>query len=199
MDGGSNFLPITVSAAIALFLVREVLEGWRRWRGNARKRIALRNLLARECELNLWALKCLHRAVRAAREALRTDPPQPFFIEIKRGGHDYWRHAYASGELRQGGSLPPARKTTMEGAALTLAELDRDLFKALEGALDAIAEMDHVRGTLIDLTETEDELMKGLFGSFTGYAFEEMHLIYAGLNGLYKECTGRRLATAKIR
>jgi hypothetical protein len=64
MEWLPSILPVTVVAAITLFVLKEVLEFIKRWRADRRKGQAYRKVLARECELNLWAQWRLKETLR---------------------------------------------------------------------------------------------------------------------------------------
>src|SRR6185295_8692415 len=147
-----GLLPAAAVAAIVLFMIRELLEWIRRRTAHSRQIGALKKLLARECELNLWTMNSLKHALESADGAIRADPPRRVTINKAPSGHERWREFDDQGDIWGGGPLPMVRRNSMEGAALRIAELDGKLFSALELGLEATAELDHLRGSLIDYT-----------------------------------------------
>jgi hypothetical protein len=194
-----GLLPVTVFAAIILFLTREVLESVRRTSANKRKIGALKKLLARECELNLWAMNCLKEALQSADEALSDEPPGSMVVNRAPSGQEHWEQRDSEGRMRRGGALPAVRRAMMESTALGVAELDRRLFSALEAALESTAELDHARGTFVDFADTTDPLEADHFGGFVEWALEQFGGVYDGMNSLYEACTRKKLEKPRLR
>jgi hypothetical protein len=199
VERAGGLLPATVLVALVLFVARELLEWRRRSRANLRKTEAIKKLLARECELNLWTHRSLKDALEHAEETLNSKPPGTITIRRMPSGHDRWEYAAGDGESRGGGSLPPVRRTIMEDATLPVAELDRRLFAALEAALDATAELDHLRGSFVNYADDAEPLGDEFFVGFVEWALGEFDEIYDGLNTLYLACTNRKLEKFRLR
>lgn len=199
MNWSANLLPATVTAAILLFIARETLEWFRRRKANRRKVNAMKRVLARECELNLWTMNSLKEALETALKGLTADPPGRIKITRAPSGNEHWEYRHSVGFVERSGSLPSVRRSTMEGLALGLAELDRRAFIALERALEATAELDHLRGTLINFADDADPVDKDFFGAFLEWALEQFDQIYSGLNALHVVSTGSQLVRARLR
>ena len=80
MESFSSILPATVVAAVVLFVLKELFEGVRRYRGDQRKKQALRSLLARECELNHWTIKSIRDIVETIRDESKDGAQFEFII-----------------------------------------------------------------------------------------------------------------------
>ena len=194
-----GLLPATVFAALFVFVARELLEWRRRSRANQRKIEALKKLLARECELNLWTHRSLKDALEHADDTLKSNPPGTMAIQRTPSGHERWEYIAGDGESRGGGFLPSVRRSIMEGATLSVAELDSPLFAALEAALEATAELDHLRGSFVNYAEDAEPLGDEFFIGFVEWALGEFDVIYVGLNTLYVACTGNMLVNFRLR
>ena len=65
----AQYLPITVTTAIALFVIKEVLDHKRKGRERLRKLNAIKLLLSQELEKNYWALISFFRVLVEIKEA----------------------------------------------------------------------------------------------------------------------------------
>lgn len=88
MERLAPLFPVTVVAAVVLFVAREVVEDIKRRRANARKGRAFRTLLARECELNHLAHKRLTEALLKIQEAFRDGVAADYKISSQ--GPEIW-------------------------------------------------------------------------------------------------------------
>ncbi len=86
LAGAGDFLPATVIVAIILFFVKELLEVNRRRKANARKRLAIRRLVADEIERNNWTIKRLREGIselEQATEELKGTKPKSLEEKLK--------------------------------------------------------------------------------------------------------------------
>lgn len=128
-------LPATVIAAVILFVVKEAIEKFRRWRADLRKGQAFRLLLARECELNYWAVKKLKEALLSIQEHLSTDLSFEYRIDRRASGEIFFLELYDDGTLHSSGPLSDASTDLMKQIMIDVAALDRSLFYVLGGSL----------------------------------------------------------------
>lgn len=193
----SSILPVTVVVAVALFVIKELFEGVRRHLGNRRKKQALRTLLARECELNHWTIKSIRHIVETIREESK-DNAQFEFI-FPKSGKVLFRVTHKDSEFKSGSNLANTHREVMDKNLLEVATLDKKLYAALQPAYDAIADLEHVRQSLIYYVNPEDNQDKMHLDGFMNYAFDELEDIFKLLACLYKECTGKSLENHRLR
>jgi hypothetical protein len=198
MDWFASLLPATVVAAIALFFVKEVVEGIRRWRADARKGRAFRTLLARECELNHWTYKRLKEALLAIQEDFEKGLAAEYSIKRPNSEEVVFRQEH-DGRLRSESTLPDARTDLMSKVMLDVATLDKSLLASLEAAYDSAINMRHVRNSLMRFIESNEEDLKKFFRGFPEYGLGQLEEILADLDKLYKECTGKELKFIRVR
>jgi hypothetical protein len=186
-------VPITVVAAIVLFLIKEAVEYLRRKRSDGRKRLAIKTLLAQECERNHWTLKSLRRCLDSIEDKTETrsyelarDANQsPLFRVIDGGGSASW-------------PIPRVYRDAADKFIMDSALLDKSIFSKLLPTFDAVAELEHVRNSLMhQLQSQEDEV--GDIVSFAQYARETLDDVYSSLNELYSECTEETLKKFRLR
>jgi hypothetical protein len=193
----TSLIPITVVAAFFLFVIKEMVEWLKRWRADKRKVVAIKILLARECELNKWTLLKVREAIKDIKETFeekdgaeysiqRTPPDKITFRETIEGESGSW-------------PLTPTYTDLMSKQILDIAILDKKLFADLEGAYDAVLEMRHVREMLINYLESENEIDRIHFEAFPEYALGELDDTEESLERLYKACTGKPLQTIRLR
>jgi hypothetical protein len=198
MDWFASLLPATVVAAVALFFVKEVVEGIRRWRADARKGRAFRTLLARECELNHWTYKRLKETLLAIQEDFEKELAAEYSITHSNSEEVVFRQEH-DGILRSQWTLPDARTELMSKVMLDVAILDKSLFDSLEAAYDSAINMRHVRNSLMRFIENDEEEIKSFFGGFLEYGLAQLEEILVDLDKLYRKCTGMDLKFIRVR
>lgn len=195
-----SLIPITVVAAVLLFILKETVEAIRRIRGDRRKVHALKALLARECELNLWTIKALRSILRNVPKPDDENPEVVVRIERRHDGLPIARIRLIDGGSDSTRGIPKAHRELMSKYLLDVATLDKELFQVLEPAYDAVAELEHVRESLIRVHDDEDEYGEnGFFGFFAMYGLDELQETERALSALYTHCTGKALEKHRLR
>lgn len=144
----SSLLPITALVAVVIFIAKEVIEAVRRWQGNARRKTAFRKLLARECELNHWAIRALRSICSDLVELPNAHLHAVFTIEYPKSGRVYaCIDSEAKGQFGKS-AVPVIHNAQLEKNLLDIATIDEGLLKVAEPALSAVAELEHVRESL---------------------------------------------------
>lgn len=200
MFQSADVLPITAIVAIAIFAAKEVLEVVRRWKGDQRRLLALKTLLARECELNLWSVKTLRRIALEIDTTERPNPDTVVTIEKTNGGRPYALVLVENGQAGARYPIPRVHRDLMSKLLLEVATLDKALFQAMEPAYDALAELDHVREKLLGAPDAPEELgQTSYLEGLAGYALDEIKEAEDALALLYKHCTGDELTKHRLR
>lgn len=198
-----TILPLTVIAAIILFFIKEVIEWVRRHKAASRKKVALSSLLARECELNHWSIKSMRKIIETIRDESAVNTDAKFHFTTLKSGKILFRAMESDSDFIIGMPLAKTHNELMSKNLLEVATLDKGLYAAMQPAYDAIADMEHIRQSLIYYVEPEDELGKQYhkehLEGFIDYALSELENAYQRLNLLYKVCTGEELSSHKMR
>jgi hypothetical protein len=194
-----SIIPVTVVVAVGLFAAKECIEFVRRYKGESRKKDALRALLARECELNNWTIKSIKHIVETIRDESEDDTRTEFSFLFTKAGKVLFRFKQVNEEFKGGMSLGNVHSDIMNKHLLEVAMYDKELFEVLQPAFDALAELEHVRDSLIYFVEPEDDQDKLHLDGFIQYALREVDVIFCRLDRLYVECTGTKLKAFKIR
>ncbi|MEC4720754.1 hypothetical protein RY831_16440 [Noviherbaspirillum sp. CPCC 100848] len=193
-------IPVTVVAAVSLFALRESLEWLRRYRGEERKKQALRILLARECELNYWTIKSIRHIVETIREESAANPQTTFSFIFPKSGKTLFRVKEPGMEITVGSSLGNIHRDVMSKNLLDVAQLDKRLFEVLQPAYDAVSDLENVRSDLLYYVTSEDDQEADLLMEFVeNFAISELERIHAVFNALYLECCGNALTKSRIR
>ena len=196
----ASLLPAAAVVAIAVFLVKEALEFFRRRDANVRKLRALTALLARECELNYWTIRSLRRIIQEIPS--NDDPSTQRQVEIKRrsSGKPYAQIVSHDGEFETHMNIPSVHRDLMSKFLLDIATLDKNLFAVMEPAYDALAEVDHVRESLVNIEDGTAFLsQQDWLAGFSGYALDELQEAEVLLGKLYDYCTGQPLTKFRLR
>lgn len=190
-----RLLPVTVVAAIILFGVKEGIEASRRRKANARKRQAVRRLIADEIEQNNWAIKRLRDGIYQIERHL-VEANSEISIHIDALGERHVRREENS-EMASQFPIGKVYSEVLSANLLVLAEIDEAIFDEAIDANDAIRELDHVRNSMIEyLSKNNDrEFLEG----FADYANKEIADCEKTLQSFYQNITGQALETHRIR
>lgn len=195
VDQITSLLPITVIVAVSLFILKEAVEYIKNWRAENRQLRAYKILLARECELNHWVLLKLRDALRIVEEDFKNQNPNNHRIERNSSGDIIFKHGDWGSH-----HLPEVRSNLMSEIMLHVATLSQKLFSALENAYDGLADLRHVRTSLINFNEVASgESKSDFYDGFADYGLREIADVFQTLDKLYQECTGLELKEARIR
>ncbi len=195
-----TLLPITVVVAILLFIAKEVVEVVRRHSSDSRKLQAMKLLLARECERNLWAIKSLRGILINVPEPNEKSPQSFVTIEPRINGKSIAKITSHDGGSSGSRQVPDVHKELMAKYLFDVATLDSKLFAVFEPAFDSLAELEHIRESLVHIHETEKEADNpDLFRGFAVYALSEIDRVEQRLGLLYQHCTGKNLEMHRLR
>jgi hypothetical protein len=183
-------LPSTVIVAIALFVLREILEWNRRRHASARQVKAFKTILARECELNRWALESLKRALVEMSGQSQAELEVDYEVEHKQSGQVIFKNDDGSSW-----PLPQAHTELMRDNMFEVAALDEKLFSLLEPAYDSVEDLAHVRESLIEYMETGNKHLEG----FIDYGLNELKDVESALENLFFACTRADLDKGRVR
>lgn len=195
----SAILPITAIVAILIFFGRECLDWRRRVASDGRKVIALKRVLARECELNYSATTNLVEALGYLRNAgvdgdasiiqMHVDPAGGFILAVSAddGG------GYAT-------VLKSMQRDFLLKHLVDIAALDEILYSKCAAALDGLAEAEHVyqslvHGPSVHFPSKPEDYYDGLID----YGLGELEDSNKSLKDLYFVCTGTSLTQGRIR
>lgn len=185
-------IPITVTAAVLIFLSRELLEGHRRRASNKRKLSAIKNQLAAECERTNWTIRWLRQAITDVRKALKNGRP----IEIETTPLGARRLVFPRDGGDSSSPVPKASTDVLDKYLFEVAGLDALLFGKMVEALAGMAELNHVLNSLIEYVEEEGQRW---LESWSDYASQEVGSSEEPILYLYEMCTGQALTKTRLR
>jgi hypothetical protein len=187
-----NVLPLTVVAALAIFIAREILEWFRRARSDSRKLHAIRRFLAAECEKNEFAVSRLLEHVHSMNEALINE--RDFIIVQKQNGIPHLSINWA-GDDYSSNPIFKFHTSTLEKYLFDAANLDAELFELMEKLLDSLSEVSHVRESLISYVSEDRKYLD----HFEEYATRRLDDAIDPIRNLYFKCTNEPLTKTRIR
>lgn len=193
----SDYLPATALVAIAIFIAREVLEASRRRNTEKRKIQAMKIVLARECELNLWTIRRFQMIFDHAPGLHQKNSKKSVRVEERPYGY---LARMRDDDYETSVPVPDVHRDTISKLLMDTASLQEKLFKHVESAHDALSDLEHVRDSLVHIHETErdagiDDMMSGL----ADYAKRELKDVEDALKDLYRYCTGQELKNPRLR
>ncbi|KAB0331008.1 hypothetical protein LSO07_04505 [Janthinobacterium sp. PLB04] len=194
-----NFLPATALVAILIFLVREYVEGRRRKSTDARKVLALKKVLARDCQLNYHAIDMLRDAMIEMKEVgVAVDAARLSLSKREAGGYSFTLTDFKGSY--QGGVLLGIQRETLLKYLVEIAGLDESLYSKCVIALDGLSEADNVYQSLVHGPEKHfPSTDEDYYDSLADYGIGELNDSISGLKGLYFVCTSSELKQGKLR
>ena len=199
MEEQNSILPITVVAAIALFVIREVVESLRRRGANRRRISAIKKMLARECEQNNWFLRRLGDAFRGGAVGLLQEPQIKLRIVTNSINEPQLLSQFADGDMFSQMPVPKCHRKALESHLLDVAIVDKTLFALMEEAYSSVLEMEHVRSSLLENLSGERKDDDDFIISFLEYGLREFDDAKASIEALYRGCTGKVLTEFRLR
>lgn len=198
LDG--KYLPITVTVAIVLFVVKEQLEIRRKRQERLRKTNAAKLLLSQELEKNHWALVSFFRILNEMKEA-ETDAPRAVFrLHVARNGSEHFRIKKEPDDENESGSWIATFDTSLyEKHLATLAEYDEALYKVVNETYEEIFELIHYRETLTSFLAGESVTPEDMTRHFLSDMASEKDDYYNALNKSYRALTGKDLKEWRLR
>lgn len=186
-----DFLPITVVCAVLIFLLKEILDVFKKKTERQRKISAYKLLILEELRKNAWSVKHLKGVMS---ELSDPDLKSVKISKLSSGGLKIAIHTEGSW-----GSSPlwPIHTSVFEKIFIGLAETDAEIFSAVSQAYEDLAEVKHVRDSLIEFSESPDH--PGGWESFAEYGEDVIKDCEAAMNKLCTQITGKPLEGFKLR
>ncbi len=195
-----SLLPLTALVAILVFACKEILEYFRRRNGDQRKLHALKVLLARECELNLWSTKTLRRIFSEVNTGENENPQIRVEIQKTTSGRPFARVVSDDEGTESHISVPNVHRELMSKFLLEVAILDKKLFETMEPAYDRLAELEHIRESLLIVQDAPEFMgQDGYIEGLASYSVDKIQKAEDALGVLYKHCTGKALTKHRLR
>lgn len=187
----SNAFPITVVAAIILFVVKEIVELFKRSRERARKISAYKALVAEELLKNAWSLKTLKRLCSELQD------PDLKAIEYKKSESGTERVIVRTTEGEHINYFWRIHTSAFEKIMTDLAVSNTQLFQSAADVYSLLAEAKHVRESIIDFSAFE--MPKHLIRGLGDYGNSTLEKADAAIKKVYKEYTGKEMVGHKLR
>lgn len=199
----TSYLPITVIVAIALFLLRQITDIFRKHRARRNKIIAISYLLAEETKLNHWALKKLFEAYKQLAYLFEKHQDALYRVRQSRfGNYSFEYKETTSDSVWSGQSLPIFVSNQFNNLLPSLAELDVKLAKKVQELYEVIAELEHYRQTLVLFVTDElheEEVFKDLTRNFISDFSQEEKDYFSLVEKGYKAMSGNDLEDFRLR
>lgn len=192
----SGLIPASAVVAIILFFTKEILESKRKKNAKKNEIAALKQILARECELN-WKLKSEIVEICSYFEPYEHNGQDcPFLLSLELSPSGKTRYYVKGGqEGLSSGVLSGYRTTIFEKHMLDVVKADATFYQKLESAYETALLLKHLRDSMVDKEETEKLVMvENIMVGFSGYALSEIELNNKHLQDLYEYCSGKKLA-----
>lgn len=195
-----KYLPVTVTAAIVLFVVKEVLEIRRKRQERVRKTNAAKLLLSQELEKNHWALVSFFRILTEMKVA-ETDAPRAVFrLHVARDGSEHFRIKEEPEDESESGFWIATFQTSLyEKHLATLAEYDQALYKVVNETYKEVFELIHYRETLTSFLAGESNAPADMTRRFLSDMAAEKDDYYNALNKSYRAFTCNDLKAVRLR
>jgi hypothetical protein len=202
LNGSESIVPLTVIVALALFLVKELLEYIRKEKANRRKLNAFKMLIAEELELNY----SVFMSIRGTCSTLETNKElwqgAKYEAKFKEAGNLYV-HATHDDKLVLCNPISKVRFQQYDKLLVSIAELNEDFYLKVKRCYLKIIELEHLYLSIIkglQARENGEPFPSDITKSgFLPYALNETKRIEPELKKLYKECTGNDQLKSRLR
>lgn len=191
----NKYLPITVVAAIAIFLMKELLEYRRRRSADRKKIAAYKRVLARECERLGWVLAVYKNVLEVIFDSEVGHEKRTYSISRGVGQSAELIVDVHSDDNGSGTDVYPiyaADRTFLNKLLIDIAALDDALYLRTERAHDALGWVGHfqeqmIEGKNLPISLTELERLQKL----AERAQSSIEKAETEIFSLYKHCTGK--------
>ncbi|WP_076421167.1 hypothetical protein [Colwellia sp. UCD-KL20] len=179
-------LSISAIVAIALFLIKETLELFRKSQARKRKIRALKVILAEEMKINYWTWLKVKDLVETVMEM-----PSGTHYQITTSTSGTERFKWMRPDGGGGGqSFPCVQDDILTKLIIEIAELDESFYNSAIAYSKGLAELKHLREGAYDFiheTQQGEHYAEG----FCDYASDELPKIESSFINLFKKCTGK--------
>ena len=196
-----KLFPLTVLAAVVLFVAKEIIEAIRRRGDKARKARAIKGLLIEEIELNHWTIGSLRDTLETIEQQHKDDPSTEFALKVDASGGTHFRsyRPDQKGGAGSGRAIPLVHRKQFDTFLPALAELDKSLFEQVRNGYSRIGDLEHIRSSLIAYLAEEDPAEKRHLIAFPSYGLRVLREVDEAIRPLYKSFAGKELQKARIR
>lgn len=186
-----DFLPITVVCAVLIFVLKETLDVFKKKTERQRKISAYKHLILEELRKNAWSVKHLKGVMSELAD------PELKSVEISKLSSGGLKIAIRSEGSWGSSPLWPIHTSVFEKIFIGLAETDAEIFSAVSQAYEELAEVKHVRDSLIEFSENPDH--PGGWEIFAEYGKDVIKDCEAAMTKLCTQITGKPLEGFKLR
>jgi hypothetical protein len=181
-----EWIPVTVIAAVSLFVIREVLDFRRKKGERRRKSLAAKSLLKFEIERNNYTKNRLFQILEDINNNFDgVEGPSEFELNKTPSSDDYYTRIDPGMDepLQSGSPLPRVHMEEFERWLPIIAEVDQKLFKSTMTMYTTIFELEHLRSGLVDYISDERHMLEG----FVSYALNQSEDMDTAFKKYYKE------------
>ena len=189
--------------AICSFFGKEYLDSRRKRKEKVRKLAACKVLMAEELRLNYYAQSTLERIFKSAvdDEDVSLRPLLTYKLERGIDFFSVQESKYGSEGMMP---IPKVHFKYYDRFVDVIAELDENLFSAMQEAYIEIRELEHVRVSLINNLQLGDNETRYIpkdirDNGFVGYASNVVAVAYVPMNRFYILCAGKPLTESQLR
>lgn len=198
----SSIIPASAFVAICLFIIRELLDGYRKRKARKNEIRALKQIFARECQLAWYIndkIKDICEEFVPFEEGSLDACPLGFNVYKTTAGKTRYS-VFENGKEQHGGMLTEPSVATFERYTYDVSKLDSVFYEKVSSAFEAVTELKHFYDSLVDNEDTAringiDTILLG----FSGYALRNMEWIEHNLKDLYQYCTDEELTQGLLR
>jgi len=198
-----KYLPITVIAAIALFIIKEIVDFIKKHKAKKNKIKAISHVISEEIKFNHWSLKKLFEAYKTLADLFEKHPKAIYRVKETRFGSVRFECKEEPSEpVWSGQTLPRFVSDQFNHLLPSLAELDFKTAKRLQITYEEIAELEHYRQTLIMFVSGESheenvfvEMTKHFISDFA----QEENDYFKQIEDGYKALIGKPLKEFRLR
>lgn len=197
-----TLIPASAFVAISLFIIRELLDWYRKSKTRKNEIRALKQIFARECQLAWYInekIKELCEEFVSYEEEAPDECPLSFKVLKTTAGKTRYLVS-DNGQEQSSGLLPEPSTIIFSKYLYDASKLDSVFYEKVNSAFKAAVELKHLYDSLVDHEDTAQ--LTGLeiitFG-FSSYAIRQSERIELELKDLFLYCTDKELTEGLLR
>ena len=197
-----TLIPASAFVAICLFIIRELMDSYRKSKTKKNEIRALKTIFARECQLAWYIngqIKELCEEFAPYEKIPMREHPLSFSVSKTAAGKIRYVVTENDNPLSYGLLSKPS-VATFTKHLYDLSKLDSVFYEKVNLAYTAVIELKHFYDSLVDNEDTSRLIgINNIMYGFASYALEEIEWIESELKNLYQYCTGNELTRGLLR
>lgn len=192
-----KLIPVTALITITIFLISQIIEGYKVHKKQKHSEKSVKLLLAYELERNFWSVKHFFHLLSELEKVHRFDEAT---LTLTKGIESNYSVTIEqkSGEFT-GQAIPPFYHSRFDALIIQVSELGEDTYEKIQEAYSSLNELDDYRIQALNLFDGNEWLSEPqLTFAYLGDKAKSYEAFYSKLNEAYVCLTGNELKKHRL-